>query len=149
MKDVYWKLNLLQHTTFSIALFQVSSMFDETDNYPLARQTALAGFISEEEVENLLARIGKCKQSELLRMSIADILLLYTVMDLNGKLLISHKGDSMHEKMKLDSNAQAKQGVEGMLAACSAFVKSVTKQYGHLPEFKERQIELERLNAFL
>jgi hypothetical protein len=149
MKDEYWKLNLMQQTTFSLALFQVSSLFDETDIYPLARQTALAGFITEEEVENLAAHMRACKLGEDLRMSVADILLLYTVMDLNGKLMISHKGDSMSEQMKIDSNPQAKQGFDGMLAACSAFVKSVTEQYGHRPEFKERQKELEKLNAFL
>src|ERR1051325_1360435 len=104
MKDEYWRLNLLNHTVFLMALHNVWSLFDETDDYPLARQVAMAGFIKEEEGEGLINRIGECDFEKPLKMPFADILLLYTAMDLNAKLMISHKGDKIREELKLDDN---------------------------------------------
>jgi hypothetical protein len=152
MRDQYWKLNLLQHTAFSMALFQVSEMFNETDKYPLARQTVLAGFITEEEVTELLMRVSGCMNDDKLKMSFADILLLYTAMDLYAKLMLSHKGDTLREQMHMNDPAadpQMKAGFDGLMSICSAFIKSMKKEYGDTAAFKTRSEQLEKLSAFV
>ncbi len=153
MKNEEWTLNMIHHMTFTMALYNVSEMFEETDDYPLARQVVLAGFVTEEEIEALLEKFYAHDLDKPIEMSFKDILLLYTGMDLNAKLLISHKGDKRREELKLDDTANADpmaaKGFEGLLAVSSIFVRNLIKEYEHIPAFKERMNQLDKLNAYI
>lgn len=151
MKTEKWNLNLLHHMTFTTALYNVSEMFDETDDYPLARQTELAGFVTEADIEGLLDKFYKHDLSKPIEMTFEDILLLYTGLDLNAKLTISHKGDKKREEMNLENNPDpmVEKGYEGLLHMSAVMVRNLIKEYGHIPAFKKRMNELDKLNAYL
>jgi len=153
MKTEKWNLNLLHHTTFTMAINNVAQMFDETDDYALARQTELAGFITRQDIDYLLNKLYTHDLSQKLEMTFDDILLLYTALDLSAKLTLSHQGDKKRQELKLEDNSNidpnVQRGFEGLLQMSSVFVRNLTKEYEHVPAFKARMMELEKLNAYI
>lgn len=149
MENQQWKLNLIQSQTFMMAIYNVSVMFDETDKYPLANQLSKSGIITEDEVSDLMEKFTGTPKDKAISMSFKDILLLYTIMDLNAKMMISYKGDNLKQELKIEQNPMAEKGFEGLLIASSSFIKSVNENYGHVPEFKKRKEALATLNQYL
>lgn len=148
MKTEKWNLNLLHHMTFTMALANVSQMFEETDKYPLAHQTQLAGFVTEEDIEGLLEKFYKHDLDKPMEMTFDDILLLYTGLDLNAKLSITHAGDKKREELNVN-DPMVQKGFEGLLQMSSVMVRNLIKEYEHIPAFKERMNELDKLNKYL
>jgi hypothetical protein len=151
MKDETWNVQILHSMVFNMSLGMVLEMFDETDNYPLANRAVQAGLFREEQVEALLDKLHAVPANEKLRITGEEILLLYTCLDITAKLMISHKGEQVAEMLRIDSNPDpnVKTGFEGMLKGASLLVRSMTKEYGHVPEFRSRMQELDALNQFI
>jgi hypothetical protein len=149
MKDEIWNLNLIHQMVFPMALNIVFEMFEETDEYSLARRSVEAGLFEEKDVEALLQRFFDTPAEGKMHIKGEEILLLYTCLDIAGKLMISHKGDKILEMLSSDPHPHVKQGFDGVLQGASAMVRSMRKEYEGIPEFKERMEELDRLNEFI
>lgn len=152
-----WRLNILHTTTFLMACNNMDMLLESPDTDRLAYQIVQRGVITRKEIGDLVNRLTNPPFSdlELFEMYFEDILTLYTVMELNARMMISDGGDeiisriSANEHTDAEEQAQMMAGFKGLLAASSGFLRSLSKEYASDDEFQARKAQLAELDAYL
>jgi len=153
MDSETWNFNVIHRTAFPLAMMRVMEIFDETDYYALANQTVKAGVLNKQELDDFFERFCDPDNTSEFEMCPEDILLLYTVLDLNAKLYFTPKDDELKTQLNLDSigtsDKKTESGYNGMLTICSRFAAGIRQDYKHVAEFKERFAVLDKLSEYL
>jgi hypothetical protein len=153
MDSESWTFNFIHQTAFPQAMMRVMEMFDETDKYALANQMVKAGVLDQDELQDFFDRFCDPDDDGSFEMLPEDILLLYTVLDLNAKLYFTPKDDELKSMLKLNTgdipDKQLQTAYDGMLTICSRFAAGIRRDYQHVSEFKERFAALDKLSEYL
>lgn len=152
-----WQLNILHTTAFLMACNNVDMLLESPDTDRLAYQIVQRGIITRDEIDDLVKLLTNPPFSnpELYEMYFEDILGLYTVMEINARMMISDGGDAIKERLlareQMDPQEQAElmKGFKGLLTASAGFVRSITKEYASDDEFLIRKAQLAELDAYL
>jgi hypothetical protein len=152
-----WRINILHSTVFLMACNNLDMLLESPDMDRLAYQIVQRGIITREEIGDLVKTLTNppFKDPELFEMYFEDILTLYTVMELNARMMISDAGDEIKNRMlaneetSVQEQSQMMEGFKGLLVASSGFVRSLSKEYASDEEFQVRKAQLAELDAYL
>lgn len=150
-----WNLNIIICHSFLMACGNVHHLLENPDHNRLAYRVMQAGFITQADVERMTDKIGSYDFEKPLRMRVKDILLIYTIMELNAMLMISDAGDEIKEQIRIahvedpTTNVLTVAGYEALLQGCGVFVRSVTADFKNHALFLERRAVLEGLDGWL
>lgn len=115
-----------------------------------AAKAAALGYLDEPKMTAMYQRLDQAKPGDKFKVTTADILLLYTSLDLAAKSYLTFTGDETTRLLSgiYDQN-EVTNRKDYFLAASSHLLQGFSKVYKHLPEFKTRSKKLEELNSLL
>ncbi len=152
--SVKMPMNFMNHTAFLLSFNNVNMLLEEPDSCPLAFHALKSGIITEEEVDDLMAKVEPCYDGDLI-FSFDELISLYTIVELSAKYMLSDKGDEFLKKVETLHADDAKQntwtadGYKGLLNMSSAFVKRCTENLAEFEIFRARKEELDKLNEWI
>lgn len=131
-------------------------LLEDPESDRLAYEVVKRNIITDYELCCMIDKLTSSIPSEPLEMCKEDILVLYTIMELNMRLMLSDKGDEIRSDMR---HAQSKNsfllhpndvsGFENMMSATAKFIRSVTEEYYGDPVFVSRRKLVEELNEYI
>ena len=142
--------------TFLNAANRILMLIEKPDIDPLAFQIVKREIITEDEVGDMIDKICEGMDGEPIEMYNEDVLVLYTIIELYVRLMLSYTGDEIKEGMKKHQEKYPPPEQYDMeevfrmeMAAASAFVRSIMEEYEDNPAFIARRDQLQELNEFI
>ena len=151
-----WTLTLLQGMTFLNACNRIMILLERPEINGLAFRVLHRGMITLDEVGDMIDKLCEGMGGEPIEMYDEDILVLYTIMELYIRLMLTDAGDEiregqiefqakMPESKRFDMDAIFKMELKGI----SAFVREIIEEYADHPDFIARKELLQELNDYI
>lgn len=151
-----WTLTLLHALSIYDACNRVMMLIEKPEENGLAYRIVHLGIITIDEIGHMIDKVSEGMGGEPIEMYEEDILLLYTIVELYVRIMLTETGDEIKERQKKfqedmpESNRLDMDTIfRSQMESASAFVRKIIEEYEDVPAFAERKELLQQLNDYI